>query len=48
MKQKVAAGTIEVERSNAVGMKSLGEAEGVASASFAAKSELETEKCTMR
>lgn len=43
-KQKVTSGTIEVERSKAVGKKALGEAEGVASASFAAKREFEAEK----
>ena len=38
-KQKVTSGTVEEERSKAAGKKALGEAEGVASASFAAKME---------
>ena len=41
---KVTSGTIEVERSKVVGKKALGEIEGVASASFAAKRERERER----
>ena len=43
-KHKVTSGTIDVERGKAVGKKALGEAEGVASASFAAKRVCQSEK----